>query len=113
MASLRKAGAYSKKKARPYTRVSKTRKKAFIKTVPQLKVVKFGTGNKEAHLSDKHGFLVKYICMEKVQIRDNALEAGRLLITKILDKEIPGQFFFEVKVYPHHILTSHIYVSSV
>ena len=41
MVAIRKAGAYSKKYARPYTRVSKKKSKSFIKAVPQSKIVKF------------------------------------------------------------------------
>ena len=104
MASLRKAGAYSKKKVRPYTRTSRNKKKAFIKTIPANKMVKFHSGDMKAHNNGDHKFTIKYICSEKVQIRDNALEASRLLVNKIMDNEIPGQFYFSVRVYPHHIL---------
>ncbi|MAE49662.1 50S ribosomal protein L16 [Candidatus Pacearchaeota archaeon] len=104
MASLRKAGAYSKKLARPYTRVSKNRQKAYIKTSPQGKIVKFQTGNMKAVKNDKYKYVIRYIAGEKVQVRDNALEACRMLITKQLDLQLPGQYFFEVKVFPHHIL---------
>ena len=44
MASLRKANAYSKRRVVPYTRVSKKRKKSFIRTIPQQKIVKFEMG---------------------------------------------------------------------
>jgi len=104
MVSLRKAGAYSKKIVRPYTRTSRNRKKAFIKAVPQNKIVKFDLGNKAAFLKGQHKFRIRYVTTEKIQIRDNALEACRTLINKILEKEIPGQFYFMVKVFPHHIL---------
>ena len=45
MASLRKAAAYSKKHARPFTRKSKSRKKAYIKTIPGIRIVKFDMGD--------------------------------------------------------------------
>ena len=47
MVALRKAGSYSKRYARPYTRVSKKRTQNFIKSTPQSKVVKFNIGNKK------------------------------------------------------------------
>lgn len=104
MASLRKAGAYSKKYARPYTRVSKKRTKNFIKTTPQKKVVKFHMGNVKSFRQGKFDTIVKIISNEKIQIRDNAIESARQTITRGLEKQIPGQFYFHVKIFPHHIL---------
>jgi large subunit ribosomal protein L10e len=104
MASLRKASAYSKKKARPYTRKSKNKSKSYVKVVPHNKIVKYNLGNIEAFNKDKFKFIVSYIAEERVQIRDNALEAGRLIINKTLERKIPKQFYFEIKVFPHHIL---------
>ncbi|MEM3113095.1 MAG: 50S ribosomal protein L16 [Candidatus Pacearchaeota archaeon] len=104
MATLRKARAYSKKYARPYTRISKKKSKSFIKTVPQTKIVKYNIGNKKAFDEKKFNTIVSLISEENVQIRDNALEASRQAIARELDKNIPGQYYFEVRIYPHHIL---------
>jgi len=104
MASLRKAGAYSKKYARPYTRVSKKRTKNFIKTTPMKKTVKFHMGNIKDYGKGKFDILVKVISKEQIQIRDNAIESTRQTITRHLEKAIPGQFYFEIKIFPHHIL---------
>jgi large subunit ribosomal protein L10e len=104
MAALRKAGAYSKMRVRPYTRVSRNKKNAFIKTIPHNKIVKFTSGDANAYKSGQHKFRVRFISESRVQIRDNALEAARMLITKILERGIPGQYYFAVKIYPHHIL---------
>ncbi|MEM4625793.1 MAG: 50S ribosomal protein L16, partial [Candidatus Pacearchaeota archaeon] len=41
---------------------------------------------------------------QKIQIRDNALEAVRQYLSRNLEKQISGQYYFEVKVHPHHIL---------
>ena len=43
--AIRKAGSYSKFKTVPFTRKSKVKKKNFIKTVPNPKVVKFKMGD--------------------------------------------------------------------
>jgi len=104
MASLRKAGAYSKKYARPYTRVSKKRTKNFIKTTPQKKTVKFNMGNMKDFQKNKHDTMLKVISKQPIQIRDNAIEASRTTITRALDKQIPGQYYFEIRIFPHHIL---------
>ncbi len=102
--ALRKALAYSKKKARPYTRISRKKSKAYIKSVPYSKIVKFSGGDEKAFREGKHVYNIKLIAEEWSQVRDNALEAGRMLITKFLDEKIPGQYFFVVKVHPHHFL---------
>jgi large subunit ribosomal protein L10e len=104
MASLRKASSYSKKKVRPFTRKSNRKQKAYIKAVPPLKIVKFQMGNSKAFRQGKQKYLIRLISKEKIQLRDNALESGRMMIVKVLDKDAPGQYFFEIKVYPHHIL---------
>jgi len=104
MASLRKATAYSKKKVRPYTRKSKNKSKSYIKVIPQNKIVKYNLGNQQAFIEGKLKFILKVISDEKVQIRDNALEAGRLILNKTLEKRVPNQFYLVIKVYPHHIL---------
>lgn len=102
--ALRKATAYSKKKARPYTRISKTKKKAFIKAVPYSKIVKFNMGDVHAYQDGKHHYRVKLIAENGVQVRDNALEAARMLLHKLLEEKIPGQYYILVKMFPHHML---------
>lgn len=104
MASLRKAGAYSKRYARPYTRVSRKRTKNFIKSTPQSKLVKFNMGDTKGHRDGKYDTLIKIITKETIQIRDNALEASRQSVQRRLDKNIQGQYYFEIRVFPHHIL---------
>ncbi|GBE19625.1 MAG TPA: 50S ribosomal protein L16 [Candidatus Pacearchaeota archaeon] len=103
MAGLRKATAYSKKKVVPYTRTSKQKKKAFIKTIPPQKIVKFTMGSESLYNKGKLPYTLTVVAAEKVQIRHNALEACRQYINKKLDKEFPGQFLFKVIPFPHHI----------
>lgn len=104
MAGLRKASAYSKKKVRPYTRKSKNRSKSYIKVVPPNKIVKYNLGNIEAYNKGKFKHIVRFVSEENVQIRDNALEAGRLIVNKTLERGAPKQYYLEIKVFPHHIL---------
>jgi large subunit ribosomal protein L10e len=40
----------------------------------------------------------------KVQMRDNAIEAARQYIHKELEEALAGQYYFAVKVFPHHVL---------
>ena len=102
--ALRKASSYSRKKVRPFTRRSRSKQKAYIKTVPPIKIAKFSMGNLKAYQEGKHAFGVRLIADEKVQIRDNSLEACRMFVSKVLDRDALGQYYFAVKVYPHHIL---------
>ncbi len=102
--ALRKAASYSKWKTRPYTRKSSKKAKAYIKTVPPQKVVKLHMGNIQSYEQGKFLYIIKIISLEQVQLRDNAIESARQSIHKELETSFPGQYYFAVKVYPHHIL---------
>ena len=104
MVSLRKAGAYSKKYARPNTRTSKKRAKAFIKASPPNKIVKFNMGKRDKYDMGNFDIEIRLLCLQTIQIRDSAIEAARQYLTRRLEKEAPGNFYFEIKIYPHHIL---------
>ena len=86
---------------RPYTRVS-TRKprKSYVKGVPGIKIHHFEMGNKEGEF-DKSVYLV---AKDGVQIRHNALEAGRIVAHKYLEKKIGSKnYFMKILAYPHHV----------
>ncbi len=104
MASLRKASAYSRKVVRPYTRKSSKKKRAYIKAVPPIRIVKYNMGDVKGFNEGKHNYVISLVATEKAQMRDNALESCRMIVNKTLDKEIPGGYYFVIKVYPHHIL---------
>jgi len=103
MASLRKANAYSKRKTDHYKRVSKRKNRAYIKVVPPQKIVKFSMGDGNAYETGKYPHKLSLVATEKVQVRHNALESCRQYVNKVLDKNIPGQYFFRVVPFPHHI----------
>lgn len=102
--ALRKALSYSKKYARPYTRVSRNKAKAYIKVVPHNKIAKYNSGDAAGFRAGKFPFQLSLNAQLPVQIRDNALEAGRQFLVKIMDEKLPGQYYLELKVHPHHIL---------
>ncbi len=102
--ALRKANAYSKRHARPYTRKSKKRSKSYIKTIPHNKIVKFDMGNTKAYAAGKFPYTMKILSKEDVQLRDNAFEACRQTVLKDLEKNLPGNYYFSIRKYPHHIL---------
>ena len=103
MATLRKANAYTRRKVTPFTRTSKRRKKAFIKTNPPHKIVKFEMGNAKGFREGKLPHVLNVSTDEQVQIRHNAIESVRQYINKKLDKETNKNFFFKIIPYPHHI----------
>jgi large subunit ribosomal protein L10e len=104
MVALRKAAAYSKKAARPFTRHSKKSQRSYIKTIPQIKITKFNMGDSQGYERGTHKYAVLMISDQKIQIRDNALESCRMLLNKILERELAGQYYFAIKVFPHHLL---------
>ncbi|MCU0642488.1 MAG: 50S ribosomal protein L16 [archaeon] len=102
--ALRKAASYSRKHVTPYTRNSRRKNKAYIRTIPHVKVAKYGIGNGEDYRAGKHKFFVRLIADENILIRDTALEAGRMHVHKMLEEATPGEYFLIVKVHPHHFL---------
>src|SRR3989344_48878 len=101
---IRKALAYSKKYNKPYTRVSKVKSKSYIKVVPPNKVVKYNVGNQKAFVEGKLPFILRLLSDEQLVIKDLAIEAGRMILKKNLEKKLTGKFYLWVKIHPHHIL---------
>lgn len=102
--ALRKAASYSKRHVTPYTRKSNVKAKSYIKAVPPQKIVKFKMGEVSAYNNGELKQVVKLISTENIVLRDNALEACRQYLNNIMTKLAPGQFYLEVRVFPHHIL---------
>jgi large subunit ribosomal protein L10e len=99
MAKLMKAVAW-RKLERPYTRKSKYRQKAYVRSVPTNKVIKFVMG------SERKEFDLKILLKSDadIQIRHNALEAARKTANKHLETKAIGAYFLRLRVYPHHVL---------
>jgi len=102
--ALRKASAYTKRFARPFTRKSKKRSKSYIKTVPNAKIVKFKMGDLKGFEDGKYPIVINVISKENVQVRDNAIEAVRQYFNRFIQAKVGKEFYLEVKIYPHHIL---------
>jgi len=102
--ALRKGSAYSKRYARPYTRVSKKRTKSYIKTVPNAKIVKYKMGNQKGFDNGEFPVQLHLISKENAQIRDNSIEAIRQYLNRFLQVKVGKEFYLEVKIVPHHIL---------
>jgi ribosomal protein L10e len=113
MATIRKALAYSKKPARAFTRTSKRKHKSYIKSIPFSKIVKFDGGAMKDYRSGNHPYKVSLITEEGIHVRDNALEACRMFITKFMEKGAFGQYYIMVRVHPHHFLRENKSVAAV
>lgn len=103
MAKLRKWCAY-RTLERPYTRWSKKRSKAFVKSRPGKSVVKFDMGNLQKGGS---GFDIT-LCLtskDSVQVRANAIEAARTnMLRKIEAKLGRENFHLKIKMHPHQAI---------
>jgi len=87
---------------RPYTRVSqKVPKKSYVVGVPFGKIHQFEMGDSKGNF-DK---LLYLTAERRVQIRDNALEAARIVSNKFLDAKLgPTKYFMKVLIYPHNVI---------
>ncbi len=100
MAKLRKFCAY-RRLERPFTRISKFRNKAFVRARPHSKVIKYTMGDQKRNF--QHTILLK--SLDNMQIRHNSIESARLTANRTLEKQIGRtNFFFKMRIYPHHIL---------
>lgn len=100
MPRIRKFVAY-RRLERPYTRVSKYRKKAFIRGSPNIHIVKFDLGN----ASKDFKYRVNLVSKGDLNIRHNALESARLTSNKLLETKLgKNGYHMRVRVYPHHVL---------
>lgn len=100
MAKLRDASAYRRLKI-PYTRRSRVKSKSYIKSIPHNKIVRYVLGNK----SKKFQYRVDLISKDSMNLRHNAIEAGRKAASNYLQKELGLENYrVQVKTHPHHIL---------
>lgn len=103
MAKLRKWCAY-RKIERPYTRWSKARKKAFVKSRPGKKVIKFDMGDLIGG-SKQFDLKLTVISKDAAQIRTNAIEAARITSLKRLEKRFGRLgFYYKIMIYPHQVI---------
>ena len=101
--ALRKGIAY-RHLVVPYTRRSRKKSKAYIKTSPPIKIVKFQMGNVNRQFQYKLALISKV----SIQVRDNAIEAARLSINRQLESKLgTSNYKFLIRKYPHHVLREH------
>lgn len=103
MAKLRKWCAY-RTFERPYTRFSKFRKKAFVKSRPGKKVIKFDMGDLKGGTAQFPVYM-KLISKDMLLARANAIEAARIAALRGLESNVgKSGFYFKIKMVPHHAI---------
>ena len=101
MAKTRKFCAYRKPEPRAYTRISKFRKKAYIKTTPNINVVRFNMGIATKDFRYTYELRSKIDC----NIRHNALESARQTSNRLLENTLGKKgYFLRIRTYPFHIM---------
>ena len=99
MAGLRKGKCYTRIK-RAFTRKSKYKSKSYVKGIPPSKIARFESGNPHGD----YPYQVDLVALKPVQLRHNALESSRQVITRRLDKYLSRDFLIKLRAHPHHIL---------
>jgi large subunit ribosomal protein L10e len=95
-------GRTIKNKKRPWTRVSKRKpRKSYVVGEPHPRIHVFNMGNKTATFETE----VYMVSKDDANIRDNALEAARIVTSKHLETKLGKEgFFFKILIYPHNVL---------
>lgn len=93
-----KAADFKYKKNMAYTR------RQYMGGIPGSKIVKFTMGNTGKDYSHR----VELINLKEVQIRHNALEAGRIAANRVMEKFVGrDNFMMKVVPYPHQVVREH------
>ncbi|MEM0340706.1 MAG: 50S ribosomal protein L16 [Acidilobaceae archaeon] len=97
---LKPARCYTHFSGPPYTRVE------YIAGAPPPKITKFELGNREVLQSAL--LKAELVAEEAGNVRDNALEALRVIVNKNLTRSLgEANYFMRVRTYPHHVLREH------
>ncbi len=99
MAKMRRARAY-RTLERPNTRVSKFKRKAFVKMTPVRKVTRFDMGQEGSY-----NYEIDLIPQASIQIRQESLEAARQTSIRLIEKTLGKErYHFKIRKYPYHVL---------
>lgn len=99
MAGLRKGHCYTGIQ-RAYTRKSKFKSKSYVKAIPFSKIVRFDMGD----INKKFTHKISLVSLQDIQIRDNSIESCRQLVNRNLIELLGNDFYFQIRIYPHHVL---------
>ncbi|MFB6200220.1 MAG: 50S ribosomal protein L16 [Candidatus Nanohaloarchaea archaeon] len=101
----RPARIYREQPNQPYTRQSMRKEDNYVKGAPAPRVTQYEMGVRDEEFETT----VVLTPTEDVNIRSEALEAGRIAanshLSKVLDPE--EDYFLKINPYPHHVLRYH------
>ncbi len=89
-----------RKLERPWTRYATKKTKSYIPTLPTPKIHQFNMGEE----NPSYDITLDLVARAPAQIRDNALEASRIVAQKFLETKLAKAYFFKVLLYPHQII---------
>lgn len=104
---LRPARTVRDMKGQAWTRKSKVQKKNYIRSIPHphLNVFRMGTRKNDFNM------VVNLVAKGDVIIRDNSLESARQSANKHMENKMPGEYYYIVRVYPHHVIRENRMIS--
>ncbi|MEM4361059.1 MAG: 50S ribosomal protein L16 [Candidatus Anstonellaceae archaeon] len=101
MAGLRPARTCRDLDKVAWTRFSyKKPSKSYISSMPHTNLLNFRMGVQKPEYNVEYELVSK----QPIQLRDNALEAGRQAANKYLEKTIPNNYYFHLRVICHHVI---------
>jgi large subunit ribosomal protein L10e len=84
-----------------WTRFSRSKpRRSYIKAMPHKDLHQFRMG---VDKSD-YDFVMHLRASGPIILRDNAIESARMSANKQLELAAPGNYYFVVRVYPHHVI---------
>jgi large subunit ribosomal protein L10e len=102
MVGIRPAKTCRKINKVAWTRFSKRKpRKSYVKAMPHTNLLNFHMGNR---VSDSYDVNYELVAKHDVQLRDNALESARQAANKYLEKTIPNQYYFHLRVICHNVI---------
>lgn len=101
MAGIRPARAIRDPDKVAWTRFSRSKpRRSFIKAMPHKDLHQFRMGA----MKDDFDTVMHLVADAGVIIRDNAIESARMTSNKYLEKMMAGNYYFVLRVYPHHVI---------
>lgn len=98
---LRPARTVREIKKPAWTRYSKRRpRKSYVKSMPHKNLNTFETGE----IKPDYDLQVLLVSKDRIQVRDNAIEAARQSAGRHLEKNATGNYKFWVRKYPHIVI---------
>jgi large subunit ribosomal protein L10e len=104
MARLRPARTCRNPNSQAWARYSLRKpRKNYVRALPHSSLIVFKTGVN----NNSYNLQVTLDTAQKIQLRSNSLDAARVVANKFLEANIPNEYYFMVRVYPHNVIREH------